>query len=657
MQMRAIIGSRQHVSLRFVPLLVAGALSASASAETLQTLGSGNTLFTVNSATPGTIASSVPITNIAAGTTLRGIDYRPSTPRVLYGISNVGQIYAINSRSGAATAVGTPTFAPISAPGFDFNPTVDRIRVVSQIGQNVRLVPDTGALAATDGALVYAAADINAGQIPTAAGAAYTNNVAGATTTTLYVIDTRGGLAPARLVTQGNGTVSPNSGTLFTVGSTGVTTASSVGFDISRSGTAFATFTNPTTGVTSLYQVNLATGTATLIGALGGNTTYDGLAIQLASFSSMGATPNQAAVGAVLDNFTGLPSTGLTNLFNGIDGVFATPGAQSAALQALSPAAFSSLPDLSLGSVQEQETAILRYARDLRGNASSQSATTLDAAGKIGMWLVGGSRFGSFDAATDRPRVTSNDFNVLGGIDYRFSPKIAVGGFIGYSKNDANLAPGGSTGDLKSKFAGGYATGAVGPVYLDAWGSYTDLDWGLRRVTAFGTFRDVTTASTDGRVWTGGASAGLSLDYSGFEIEPFAAFRYADVQIDRFSEAGGISALSVGRFDRVSVRTNLGARVGAKLEMAGATIRPQVRGGWYHEFRDQPRTIDAAFVASEIGTQFGFTTTPLNANYYNAGAALNIAGNGPLSLVLDYDAQFDRDREYHSFSLAVRIAL
>jgi outer membrane autotransporter protein len=322
-------------------------------------------------------------------------------------------------------------------------------------------------------------------------------------------------------------------------------------------------------------------------------------------------------------------------------------------LQALSPAAFSSLPDLSLGSVQEQETAILRYTRDLRGNAT----TTLDAEGKIGMWLVGGSRFGRFDAATDRPRVTANDYHLLGGVDYRFSPKIAVGAFAGYSKTNANLAPGGSRGDLKSKFVGGYATGAVGPAYIDAWGSYTDLDWSLRRVTAFGSFRDTTSASTNGRVLTGGASAGLSFDLSGFEIEPFAALRYADIQIDRFTEAGGISALSVGRFDRVSIRSNLGARVGAKFEVAGATVRPQVRGGWYHEFRDQPRTINAVFVASEIGTQFGFTTTPLNADYYNAGAALNIAGNGPLSLVLDYDAQFDLDREYHSFTVGVRLAL
>ena len=51
---------------------------------------------------------------------------------------------------------GAPAFTPAlsgTAFGFDFNPTVDRIRVVSDTGQNLRLNPDTGAVAAVDGAL------------------------------------------------------------------------------------------------------------------------------------------------------------------------------------------------------------------------------------------------------------------------------------------------------------------------------------------------------------------------------------------------------------------------------------------------------------------------------------------------------------------------
>ena len=644
-------------------LLSAVALTAGAAqAAPVQTLGNGNTLITVDSAAPGTILNSRAITGVAAGTRLSAIDYRPASPRVLYAISNVGQIYVINARTGVAVAVGTPPLPTISAIGFDFNPTVDRLRIITQVGQNVRANPDTGLLAATDGSLAYAATDPNFGQIPTAAGAAYTNNVPGATSTTLYVIDTRGGLQPARLVTQGSATVSPNTGSLFTVGSTGITTATSVGFDIGRDGIAFATLTNPTTLVTSLYSVNLTTGAATLIGAIGGNTTYDGLAIALAPFATMGATANQAAVGNALDQFTGVPSTATLALFNGIDGVFATPGAQSAALQQLSPAAYSLLPEISLTAVETSEAGVLRYAHSLRSGKAmvdGQSAT-LDAEGRFGIWLTGGSRLGKFDAAVDRYRTEIDDVHVLGGVDYRFTPTIAVGAFGGYSDLTARLVPGGGArGKLKSSFAGGYATVGVGPAHIDVWGSYTNLNWSLSRDIAFGSFVGATTAQTGGNVTAGGASAGLSFRAGRFEIAPFAAVRYADIKLNGFGELGGsVAALTVGNLNRQSVRSHVGAKAATSFETSGATIRPEAHGGWYHEFRNPTQTITANFSTGGAGidTPFSFTATPLARDYYSAGGSLSVGGRGPLSMVAGYEAQLSRDRTIHEFTIGARFA-
>ena len=69
--------------------------------------------------------------------------------------------------------------------GFDFNPAADRIRVVSNMGQNLRLHPDTGAVVDGDAAvegvqpdpsLRYAWGDVNARRRPDIAGAAYTYN-------------------------------------------------------------------------------------------------------------------------------------------------------------------------------------------------------------------------------------------------------------------------------------------------------------------------------------------------------------------------------------------------------------------------------------------------------------------------------------------------
>ena len=247
------------------------ALAAVVRVETIVALQSGNVLLTFNSGTPGTIASSTTVTGLVAGEALLGIDFRPSNGQ-LYGVTSANRIVLINPQTGAASPVGGQ-FSPRLAGGFfglDFNPVSDRIRIVSTASQNLRINPNNGALAAFDGGLGFTAGDPNYPNRPIAAAAAYTNNVAGATTTSLYLIDSGRNI----LVLQGslNGSpVSPNTGRCTTVGPLGVGTSDLVGFDIAGgSGAAFASLTpegsinNP-----SLYTINLATGAATLIGAIG----------------------------------------------------------------------------------------------------------------------------------------------------------------------------------------------------------------------------------------------------------------------------------------------------------------------------------------------------------------------------------------------------
>ena len=159
-----------------------GVLPAPAAAITAFGLSNANQIVTFDTNTPSTPLSVVAITGLQSGETALGIDVRPATGQ-LYLLGSSSRIYVIDPVTGAATAVGA-AFTPAlsgTAFGFDFNPTVDRIRVVSDTGQNLRLNPDTGAVAAVDGAL-------NPGA-PHVVGSAYTNNFAGATTTTLYAID------------------------------------------------------------------------------------------------------------------------------------------------------------------------------------------------------------------------------------------------------------------------------------------------------------------------------------------------------------------------------------------------------------------------------------------------------------------------------------
>ena len=244
--------------LRATALAVFGltvTISTSATAEPVFGVTTTNSLVVFDSATPGTTVTLFPVTGLQPMESLLGIDIRPATG-TLYGLGSTNRLYTISTTTGAATQVGAAGQFTLTGSvfGFDFNPTVDRIRVVSNADQNIRLHPDTGALAGADSAL-------NPGN-PNVVGAAYTNNFAGSTTTTLYDIDS----GADALFTQSP----PNAGTLNLVGALGVDTGELVGFDISgQTGFAYASLTAPTGAASQFYSINLGTGAATLIGTIG----------------------------------------------------------------------------------------------------------------------------------------------------------------------------------------------------------------------------------------------------------------------------------------------------------------------------------------------------------------------------------------------------
>lgn len=240
---------------------------------------SKNELLTMNTGTPSLVLSKEKVTGLVnKKEKLVGIDFRPADG-VLWAFTDAGQLYTINTSSAVATAVGSPSAVTLekkTSYGFDFNPVADRIRVTNTAQQNLRFDPATGAVVDFDTAtpaidpdtgLQYVVGDPNAGTKTRIAGSAYSSNVAGATSTTLYDIDTNRDV----LVTQGSpgGTpTSPNTGQLFTVGSTGVNVPDTVGFDIlTENGTdvGFAVFAAGGKGSTNLYSVNLTTGAMTLV--------------------------------------------------------------------------------------------------------------------------------------------------------------------------------------------------------------------------------------------------------------------------------------------------------------------------------------------------------------------------------------------------------
>lgn len=247
-------------------------------------------VISFNRATPGTLVGMVTVTGLASGETLLGIDLRPADGQ-LYALSTLGKVYTIDASTGAATlkatlaadpADTTDPFAAVAGTrfGIDFNPTVDRLRVVSDAGMNIRVNVDTGATF-TDGVLKLS------GATPTVVAAAYSNNFDGATATQLFDLVA----TDATLYVQ----TPPNDGTLAAASALplGVAFGDAADFDIDAvSNTGFAVLTAG--GATQLYSIDLgaSANAATAVGAIG------------STESIVGITLNQRAAAATVTALT-----------------------------------------------------------------------------------------------------------------------------------------------------------------------------------------------------------------------------------------------------------------------------------------------------------------------------------------------------------------
>jgi hypothetical protein len=241
-------------------------------------LTSDQRLICFNERNPKKVTTIGAVVGLSGGdTALVGIDYRVQNG-MLYGVGNAGGIYLLNATNATATLVNRLSVALSGAAfGVDFNPVADRLRIVSDTGQNLRHNVNPDGVTAADTALNYTAGVPALGVV----GAAYTNNDLDPTTnTTLYDLDA----TLDQIVVQSP----PNNGSLVANGKLTVDATAVVGFD------TYSRLRNGVTvdvqslaaiktadGATKLYSINVTTGKAIARGAFNAQNAVIDIAIPL----------------------------------------------------------------------------------------------------------------------------------------------------------------------------------------------------------------------------------------------------------------------------------------------------------------------------------------------------------------------------------------
>lgn len=225
-------------------------------ANTFYGLSPANDIYTYRVGSSTALISTAKVDGLAEGESLLAIDVRPSTG-ILYGVTNLSNIYWIRISGGYALAVkvSQEPFTPGiqgTTLGFDFNPTTDKITLVTNAAQNLKIDPVTGRVISVDFPV----------KLPIV-GSAYWSSL-------LFGIDANEG----KVYRQ-----DPTTGALTLVGPTGLMIRSEGGFDVGRNGQALAAFLSAFNGTSSaivpaggtreayrVYNINLKTGQATSLG-------------------------------------------------------------------------------------------------------------------------------------------------------------------------------------------------------------------------------------------------------------------------------------------------------------------------------------------------------------------------------------------------------
>jgi hypothetical protein len=435
------------------------ALSEAQKRDTLLVLLEGNTVATVDAESfrptvaPVAFAETTGANTqlgITAGTTLVAIDVRPHT-QVLYGLGSDGQLYSLNVGSATAAKIGTPIAALAGdVVGFDFNPTVDRIRISTASGENHRINPDTGGVAATDGPLAYAEGDRNDGETPEVTGAAYTGSARGALgaalpgSTVLYDVDA----ATDALVRQDP----PNDGTLVTVGrDLGTDVEGPAGFDISPdTGRAWAVMSDDL-GFAS-FRLDLTSGRAIRQSSL----PYEGDVLGIAVAPSAPAASGQGWL---------LSSDGLTGTHSVTAVDLADPDTALATLTITGVNPLSTLTGIDVRSATGMPYVLGSDGQLYVLGAPKAATPTTVPAEKVGTPLLdavalGGAAGFDFNPAVDRLRI------LIGTTNLRVNPNTAA--LVDGNPNVDGVQPDGTLAYAAGDPNEGEAVSVLGGAYTNA---------------------------------------------------------------------------------------------------------------------------------------------------------------------------------------------
>lgn len=385
--------------------------------------------------------------------------------------------------------------------------------------------------------------------------------------------------------------------------------------------------------------------------------------MQLATFASVGNTPNQKSTGA------GLQSLGTGNAVSQAVMALPTGAAARDAFDQLSGEAHASFKGAIVEEsklIRDAATDRLRDAFKTAGAAGTPvmayaSAKPYTAAADTERFAMWGRGFGSWGTSASDGNAASTSHNtggfVIGG-DGFVSDTVRLGALGGYSRSSFQASDRRSSGASDNYHAGIYGGAQWGVMAFrsGAFGTWHDIS--TSRTVSFAGFDDSLRAAYRARTAQvfGEFGYGIQAGRIGtglVALEPFANLAYVSLSSGGFTEAGGAAALSEGSSNMATTTTTLGLRASRQSLLSLSSLVTQ-RGmiGWRHAYGDTTPVSTMSFAG---GSPFAIAGTPLSKDNLVVEAGLDVTVSPGAALGVSYSGQFGSGMSEQSVKGTVQV--
>jgi outer membrane lipase/esterase len=255
----------------------------------------------------------------------------------------------------------------------------------------------------------------------------------------------------------------------------------------------------------------------------------------------------------------------------------------------------------------------------------------------LSAWLSGFYGWGSQDTRQNVVGFDWQNTGFIGGVDYRLTDRLAVGGAVGYAETNADFANAMGKQTVDSYQLALHVTAWSDGWFASAAGTYTYSDWTKLHRNAF-VAGQTAAATSGGLVFGARLEGGYEARWDGLMLIPAAELRYAHYRIGGYAESGAVGLdQAVDGQGEQSLIGQIGVEARTDTNIAGNAVTPRLHVALDHEFRNPVRTIVTTLV-SQPETFVATEIAPTPDSWARVGAGIDVHLADAFTALLDFDS-------------------